>query len=106
LLGDRGVGHLWPSLEHLGNQVTLLRGCQMPAVKVEGEGDGIRIAARDVLALNSLGSADPELLVVAPSRGASELITPSPAVNGIAAPRGGQWHASLGSLTPLTVRGL
>ena len=42
----------------------------MPAVKVEGEGDGIRIAARDVLALNSLGSADPALLVVAPSRSA------------------------------------
>ena len=59
MLGDRGVGHLWPSLEYLGNQVALLRGCQMPAVKVEGEGDGIRIAARDVLALNSLGSADP-----------------------------------------------
>ena len=42
----------------------------MPAVKVEGEGDGIRIAARDVLALNSLGSADPALLVVAPSQSA------------------------------------
>jgi hypothetical protein len=68
--GFRGPWRWTPLAEHLGNQVTLLRGCQMPAVKVEGEGDGIRIPARDVLALNSLGSADPALLVVAPSQSA------------------------------------